>query len=128
MNTALKHADELRVPDDLWRQIQRCHEAAHVMEEWDLQHPYPFNVYASEMECKNWYRALLAAKIVTLQGMPTALACAYIKEAWKWTGIRHGLQFFFPGCRRVYARWILLRDKLYEELMEDILECVLREV
>lgn len=127
MNTALKHAEELRVPDDIWRQIQRCHEAARVIEEWDLKHPYPFND-ASEMECKNWYRTMQAVKIATLQGMPTALACAYLKEAWKWTGHRHGLQFFFPRCRSVYARWLLLREKPYEELAKAIIDGVIRDV
>ena len=58
MNTTMKHAEELRVPDDLWKQIQRCHEAAHEMDEWIDTHPCP-DESGSEMTCKNWYRTLL---------------------------------------------------------------------
>lgn len=127
MNTTIKHAEELRVPEDLWKQIQRCHEAAHEMDEWIDTHPCP-DEYASEVNCKNWYRTLLAAKIATLPGMDTALACAYLKEAWQWTGRRHGLQFFYPGCRHVYARWLLLRDKPPNDLAFAIVKGSIREV
>lgn len=115
MNATMKNITNMsiRIPDNIFSDIQRLHEIAAETDKWFEENPYPFELYqgASENDLKaHWdnHFAQLISSSSAKGHLNLKVAFAYLKSCYVWTGERHGLQFFYPSCKKVYAKYLCM--------------------
>lgn len=115
MNATMKNITSMsiRIPNDIFNDIQRLHDLASQTEDWTEQNPYPFELYkgASESDLKkhwNDHFAKLISEAIDEGRISDKVAFSYLKSCYVWTGERYGFQFYYPSCKKVYARYLCM--------------------
>lgn len=117
MNATMKNiinGMSIKVPQNIFADIQKIHNIAFDTNEWFEEHPCPIPAgaqFASEIDNKQWWDNKFASqldKAMKRGELDSKVVYAYLKSCYIWTRERYGMGFYYPNCKKVYAKYLCM--------------------